>query len=156
MEKFRILKRMYGSGSIVFIPQYLYMDNGLYKSVCGEMSQSVNSFATEKEALDKIEEYKKFERDSKIVSDEIIQIDNNSQDNEFKSQIESNLDFVYPDRKETLNKMINDLSFVQDLFNNIDKDKIELCFITALNIIKNNNKLSIQEAIKESLPVLDK
>jgi hypothetical protein len=75
-EKFRIIKRTYGSGKIVFIPQYLALYNeGLYKTVCDDMCQAISFFATEKEALDKIEEYKIFKRGLEIVSEEIIKVD---------------------------------------------------------------------------------
>lgn len=75
MERFRILKRTYGSGAIVFIPQRLYSSqNGWYKNVCDEMMQAINSFETEEEAKKKIDEYKKFKKDSKIISDEIIKL----------------------------------------------------------------------------------
>ncbi len=76
MEKFRILKKTYGSGSVVFIPQYLYDSRTKwYKDVSFEMMQVVNCFNTEKEAFEKIEEYKKYLKDSKVISEEVIQID---------------------------------------------------------------------------------
>ncbi len=69
IDRFSILKRTYGSGTIVFIPQQ-YLGKNRYQNICDEMKQSVSSFETEKEAIKKIEEFKKFEKDSKIISEE--------------------------------------------------------------------------------------
>lgn len=73
MKKFRILKRTFGTGVAVFIPQHFNV-SGWYSNVCSEMRQSINSFETEKEAFEKIEEYKKYLKDSKVISEEIIQV----------------------------------------------------------------------------------
>jgi len=130
MEKFRILKRTYGSGAIVFIPQYLYADHkgvglekipGWYKNVCNEMNQCVNSFETEKEAIDKIEEYKVFVKDSKIILDEIINIQNQ----DFKSRLKKRINA--PNQIKKICSFVDDLNLSkekQDELSNIIEDTI--------------------------------
>lgn len=160
MEKFRILKKTYGSGAVVFIPQYLYdRKTILYKDVCFEMRQITNSFETEKEAFEKIEEYKKYLKDSKVVSEEVIQINDGSLEckQEQKLDIEQTqfaeyyLNQIYPEREQELVKIMDDLTYIHEAFKNIDIDTKESIFVIALNIIKNNEKLSIKEAIKDAL-----
>lgn len=184
-EKFRILKRTYGSGAIVFIPQYLYFHvNGWYKNVCDEMGQSINSFGTEKEALDKIEEYKIFVKDSKIISDEIIKIQNEDFEYRLKNRInapnqikkicsfadglnlskekENELIDILGDTivgsymanfvdKEQDDSIINDLIFIHDSVKNLDKSEIENVIFTSLKLMKEDNKMSIQEAIENAM-----
>lgn len=160
MEKFRILKKTYGSGAVVFIPQYLYMHKtGQYKDVSSEMMQTINCFNTEKEAFEKIEEYKKYLKDSKVVSEEVIQINDGSLEckQEQKLDIEQTqfaeyyLNQIYPEREQELVKIMDDLTYIHEAFKNIDIDTKESIFVIALNIIKNNEKLSIKEAIKDAL-----
>ena len=78
MEKFRILKRNYGYGAIVFVTEYLY-DNiiGWYENVCDEMREEVNTFITKREAVEMIDKYKIYLKDSKIVSEEVLDEDGN-------------------------------------------------------------------------------
>jgi len=79
MKKFRILKKTYGSGAIVFIPQWSYLNqNRCCKNVCDEMWQAINSFETEEEARKKINEYKKYLKDSEIILEEVIQINDDN------------------------------------------------------------------------------
>jgi len=69
IDRFSILKRTYGSGTTVFIPQQ-YRGKNWYQNICDEMKQSVSFFETEEEARKKIKEFKKIEKDSKIISEE--------------------------------------------------------------------------------------
>jgi len=108
MERFRILKRTYGSGAIVFIPQCSYSSIKGYKNVCNEMRQSINSFATEEEARKKIDEYKKFEIDSKIVSDEIIQIN----DDDFVTRLKRKVNV--PNEINKIHSFVNGLNLSKE------------------------------------------
>ena len=160
MEKFRILKKTYGSGIVVFIPQYLYMrETEWYKDVCFEMRQMVNCFATEKEALDKIEEYKKYKKDSEIISKEIIKVNFCSSEcnqeqklNAKQSQfVEYYLNQIYSEGEQELVKMMDDLTYIHEVFKNNNVDTMESVFVIALNIMKKNGKLSIKETIEDAL-----
>jgi hypothetical protein len=187
-EKFRILKRTYGSNAVVFIPQYLYFHvNDWYKNVCDEMGQTTNSFITEKEAREKIEEFKNYEKDSKIVSDEIIKIDGDDfitrlqkrinapnqigeihsfasrlklseeQENEFIDILGNVIadsymqNFVNKVDDLKTDELIGDLIFIHDALKNLTEGEKENILFVSLYHMKNNKKLSIQEAIENAL-----
>lgn len=114
MEKFRIIKKTYDSGVVVFIPQYLYdRETEWYKDVCFEMRQVINCFKTEQEAVKKIEEYKKHLKDSKVVSKEVIQINDDNFVTRLKQRINT------PNEIDKIQSFANELNLSKEKENEL-------------------------------------
>jgi hypothetical protein len=76
-KKFRILKRTKGCGKVEYIPQWLYSVNPpLYQNVCRELpKQRLFEFTTEEKAIEKIKEFIQYTKNSMIISEDMIDVD---------------------------------------------------------------------------------